>query len=178
MTAGRSRGRESRLKPRLGSLSLRATGRAVTSRDSQPSRDFSRDIHSPLRRALLLTLLLASPSGRTLLVDSGKNGHGDRLRAVLQLAGVSQIDHFVATHYHEDHYGGIDDLADALAVPIINAYDRGDKAFLPASRLNSATYGDYDAAVGHRALHLTRGETIPGRWGWGSRGRFGGRGWR
>jgi hypothetical protein len=66
----------------------------------------------------------------------------------------------VATHYHEDHYGGIDDLAEAPAVPIINGYDRGDKAFLPSSRLDSRAYRDYDAAIENRAEHLTRGETI------------------
>jgi beta-lactamase superfamily II metal-dependent hydrolase len=105
--------------------------------------------------------LIVSPSGKTLLVDSGKNGHGDRLRAAMQTAGVTQIDHFVATHYHEDHYGGIDDLVDPPAITIVNAYDRGDKVFLPGSRTNSKTYKDYDSAVGNRAEHLTRGETIP-----------------
>jgi L-ascorbate metabolism protein UlaG (beta-lactamase superfamily) len=79
----------------------------------------------------------------------------------MQTAGVTQIDHFVATHYHEDHYGGIDDLTDPPAITIVNAYDRGDKAFLPGSRTSSSTYQDYDSAIGSRAKHLTRGETIP-----------------
>ena len=57
--------------------------------------------------------LIVSPSGQALLVDSGKNGHGSRIQTVMQVAGVTQIDHFVATHYHEDHYGGIDDLVNA-----------------------------------------------------------------
>ncbi len=105
--------------------------------------------------------LFVSPSGQTLLVDSGRNGHGDRIRAVMQEAGVAQIDHFVATHYHEDHYGGVDDLLDVPAVTIVNAYDRGDKAAIDSTRLNSDTYRDYDAAVGHRAEQLTRGEMIP-----------------
>ena len=55
--------------------------------------------------------LVISPSGKTLLIDSGKNGHGSRIKAVMQKAGISRIDHFVSTHYHEDHYGGIDDLS-------------------------------------------------------------------
>ena len=105
--------------------------------------------------------LVVSPGGQTLLVDSGKNGHGDRLRAAMQTAGVNQIDHFVATHYHEDHYGGIDDLTQAPAITIVNTYDRGDKLFLPTSRTESRTYRDYDTAVGSRARHLTRGMRIP-----------------
>ena len=32
--------------------------------------------------------------GKTLLIDAGKNGHGPRIQAVMQQAGVSQIDAF------------------------------------------------------------------------------------
>lgn len=105
--------------------------------------------------------LIVSPSGNSLLIDSGKNGHGPRLQAVMQTAGINQIDHFVATHYHEDHYGGIDDLVEA-GITMVNSYDRGDKVCcVDSSRKAGETFQDYQAAVGHRADHLTRGETIP-----------------
>jgi competence protein ComEC len=104
--------------------------------------------------------LFISPSGKTLLVDSGKNGHGDRIKAAMDAAGVSVVDDFVLTHYHEDHMGGIDDLI-ADSVHVLHAYDRGDKDFLPASTTHSATFRDYQKAVGETATHLTRGETIP-----------------
>jgi competence protein ComEC len=103
--------------------------------------------------------LVVSPSGRTLLVDSGKNGHGPRILAALEAAGVARIDHFVATHYHEDHYGGIDEVVRA-GIPVGATYDRGDKAFLPASTTDSRTFRDYQQAGGNRARHLTRGDTI------------------
>lgn len=105
--------------------------------------------------------LFVSPSGNTLLVDSGKNGHGPRIKAVMQRAGVTRIDHFVATHYHEDHYGGIDDLAKDGEISIGRTYDRGDKDFLPSKKTLQDTYKDYDDTVGANAEHLTRGETIP-----------------
>jgi len=104
--------------------------------------------------------LILSPSGKTLLVDSGKNGQGSRLKAVMDQAGVTQIDHFLATHYHEDHYGGIDELVEDEGVTAVQAYDRGDKVYLPASTTNAATYKDYQRAVGEDAEHLKRGETI------------------
>jgi competence protein ComEC len=104
--------------------------------------------------------LFVSPAGHTLLVDSGKNGHGARIRSALQRAGVTRIDYFVDTHYHEDHYGGIDEVVDA-GVSVVTAYDRGDKGFLPPSRLEDTTYKGYDRTVGHNAEQLTRGETIP-----------------
>ena len=80
--------------------------------------------------------LFISPSGQTLLVDSGKNGHGSRIKAVMQQAGVARIDHFVDTHYHEDHYGGIDDLALDDEITIGSTYDRGDKAYLGQDKLD------------------------------------------
>jgi competence protein ComEC len=104
--------------------------------------------------------LIVSPSGHTLLVDSGKNGHGPRILAALQAAGVASIDHFVATHYHEDHYGGIDEVVRA-GIAVKTAYDRGDKDFLPTSTTSNGTFKDYQAAVGSRAKHLIRGDTIP-----------------
>lgn len=104
--------------------------------------------------------LFVSPARHTLLVDSGKNGHGARIKAVMDHAGVTQIDHFVATHYHEDHYGGIDDLVNS-GVTVGVSYDRGDKQFLPPSKLAEDTFKDYQVTVGHTAQHITRGETIP-----------------
>jgi len=101
-----------------------------------------------------------SPAGHTLLVDSGKNGHGPRIRSALQAAGATRIDHFLATHYHEDHYGGIDEVVQA-GIPVGAAYDRGDKDFLPASTRNSASFKGYQQALGYRATHITRGMTIP-----------------
>jgi competence protein ComEC len=104
--------------------------------------------------------LFVSPAGHTLLVDSGKNGQGQRILAALQGAGLNRIDFFVDTHYHEDHYGGIDEVVDA-GIAVGTAYDRGDKGFLPPSRIKDATYKGYDRTVGHTAQQLARGETIP-----------------
>ena len=104
--------------------------------------------------------LVVSPTGESLLIDSGDNGQGRRIRQVLQNGGVERIDHFVTTHYHADHYGGIDALTVSPAIPIINVYDRGDKAFLPASKRAGARYIEYDTALGHRAQHLQRGESF------------------
>ena len=104
--------------------------------------------------------LLVLPNGKTLLIDSGKNGHGARIRRVMQQAGVTQIDALVNSHYHEDHFGGIDDLVDA-GVPVLESYDRGDKACcLPAAKKNQATFKDYQRTVGEDATALRPGDTI------------------
>lgn len=85
---------------------------------------------------------------------------GGRIKAVMDRDGVSAIDFFVLTHYHEDHDGGIDDLVH-LGVPVRQAYDRGDKTSLPASQRNQATFKDYQAALGDDAQQLRGGMTVP-----------------
>ena len=103
--------------------------------------------------------LIVTPSGRAMLVDSGNDGHGSRIKAVMDRAGVRQIDLFVNTHYHKDHYGGIDDLV-RLGIPVLESYDRGDKDFLPANKPNEDTFQDYQRAVGEDAIPMRRGMTI------------------
>ena len=71
---------------------------------------------------------------------------GERIKTVMDVAGVATIDYFVATHYHEDHFGGIDDLVE-LGVSVNKAYDRGDKAFLPEPKKIQETYIDYEDRV-------------------------------
>lgn len=105
--------------------------------------------------------LIVAPNGHSLLIDSGKNGHGQRLRNAMQEAGITQLDCFIDTHYHEDHYGGIDELASPPAITIGTVYDRGDKAFLPPGKDTEDRYVEYDTTFGHRAVHLTRGMSIP-----------------
>jgi beta-lactamase superfamily II metal-dependent hydrolase len=72
--------------------------------------------------------LFVSPSGQSLLVDTGWTGARDagRIASVAKLAGVSQIDYLVLTHYHADHAGGVVDLAGLM--PIKNFVDHGPSA--------------------------------------------------
>src|SRR5215217_7599740 len=97
--------------------------------------------------------LVVMPNGKTLLIDSGKNGHGKRIKAVMDHAGVTQIDAFVDSHYHEDHFGGIDDLR-KLNVPILESYDRGRRDLVKAADKAEGTYKDYMQAVGEDAHAL------------------------
>lgn len=69
--------------------------------------------------------LFASPSGETLLIDSGNPGgrDTDRIVAMLADAGVGKIDYLVSTHYHVDHVGGMQELA--TRIPIGHYVDHG-----------------------------------------------------
>ena len=72
--------------------------------------------------------LFVSPSGQSLLVDTGWAGarDADRVVAVAKQAGVTQIDYLVLTHYHGDHAGGVVDLA--ARIPIKTFIDHGPSA--------------------------------------------------
>ena len=69
--------------------------------------------------------LYVSPSGESLLVDTGNAGDRDlsRIAETVKAAGVRQIDHMWSTHYHGDHVGSL--LALAKQIPIGHFYDHG-----------------------------------------------------
>ncbi|PYU23712.1 MAG: MBL fold metallo-hydrolase [Acidobacteria bacterium] len=72
--------------------------------------------------------LFVSPSGQSMLVDTGFPGERDatRIAAMAKEAGVSKIDYLVITHYHGDHVGGVTELAKRL--PIQTFIDHGPSA--------------------------------------------------
>jgi len=72
--------------------------------------------------------LFVTPSGQSLLIDTGNGGaaaarDGDRILAATKDAGLSQIDHLITTHYHGDHYGGMENVAGRI--PIKEFIDHG-----------------------------------------------------
>lgn len=50
--------------------------------------------------------LLVRASGRSVLIDSGKKEKGEGLSRALDALGISELDAFILTHRHEDHFGG------------------------------------------------------------------------
>lgn len=70
--------------------------------------------------------LIVTPGGESVLVDAGEDreSHAARIHQVAsRVAGLTQIDHFVATHWHGDHYAGATRVHQRI--PIRNFYDRG-----------------------------------------------------
>jgi competence protein ComEC len=64
--------------------------------------------------------LVVSPSGQSLLIDTGWSGYegrdGDRIVAAAHQAGLKQLDYVLITHYHRDHVGGVPQLADSIKI--------------------------------------------------------------
>jgi competence protein ComEC len=73
-------------------------------------------------------VLFVAPSGESVLIDSGNGGAGavrdaERIMAAVKDAGVTQVDHLITTHYHNDHIGGLAELA--ARIPIKEFIDHG-----------------------------------------------------
>ena len=64
--------------------------------------------------------LFVTPSHQSLLVDTGWPDHGgrdaDRIAAVVKQAGLDHIDYVLITHFHEDHVGGVSNLAQRIRI--------------------------------------------------------------
>lgn len=112
--------------------------------------------------AATLTVL---STGESVLVDTGwpreDARDAKRIEHVARyVAGLRRIDHLVSTHWHTDHYGGVEALAKRM--PVGRYWDRG----IPAQASDGARdfptlIGAYRTASGGRSTALQAGDTIP-----------------
>lgn len=104
--------------------------------------------------------LFVSPSGETVLIDTGNPGarDGDRIMEMLAAAGVKRIDHLISTHYHQDHIGGLAALAQRI--PIAHYIDHGPNVENPEQVSGfRATYDSILAKAKHTVA--TPGYRVP-----------------
>ena len=106
--------------------------------------------------------LLVTPAGGSLLIDAGwpdfAGRDAGRIAAAMKEAGVSKLDYALVTHYHDDHVGGVPQLAERVKIGAfvdhgLNREDSDD------ARVN---YAAYEAAVrGAKRLRVKPGDRIP-----------------
>ena len=106
--------------------------------------------------------LLVSPSGQSLLIDTGWSGFNgrdaDRIVAATKAAGVTQLDYVLITHYHRDHVGGVPQLAERMKIGTF--IDHG-----PNQEDSDVTREDYAAyenvVAGRKHLVVRPGDRLP-----------------
>lgn len=106
--------------------------------------------------------LVVSPSGQSLLIDTGWPGYegrdADRIVATAHAAGVKQIDYVLITHYHRDHVGGVPQLVDGMKVGTF--IDHGPN--LEDSEVTRTDYAAYQKAIaGHTHVVVKPGFGLP-----------------
>ena len=109
--------------------------------------------------------LLVSPSGESLLVDTGWPGNSgrdaERIEQAMKDAGISKIDKVLITHFHTDHVGGVPELVKRVKVGefLDHGVNRED------SDITRKDFAAYVKAIGdtpHRTLHPGDKVDIPG----------------
>lgn len=69
------------------------------------------------------SILIVSPSGKTVLIDAGDTGKGKAILEALKRNNIQQLDYFIGTHPHPDHLGGADEVFKSIKV--LNVIDNG-----------------------------------------------------
>src|SRR3989441_4725748 len=101
-------------------------------------------------------VLFVTPSGESMLVDSGNGGaaavrDAERIVVAAKDAGVTAVDHLITTHYHGDHIGGLAGLTPRI--PIKKFIDHG-----PNTQPNPAV--DTFLQGGYRELYTKTKHTV------------------
>ncbi len=109
--------------------------------------------------------LFVTPSGESLLIDTGWPGNdgrdADRIVAAAHAAGLNRLDYVLITHYHVDHAGGIPQLV--ARIPVGTFLDHGPNRELDHG-ITEKDYADYQqvfATGKYKHVTMHPGEHLP-----------------
>ncbi|MCK4814701.1 MBL fold metallo-hydrolase [bacterium] len=104
--------------------------------------------------------LIVAPNNKSILIDCGLSGKADAVyKVVTDQAGLSSINYFLCTHYHDDHYGAIDKLR-AKGIEITDKfYDRNSESWL-GGKATETQYEQYAAEAEGKRKYLRPGRKI------------------
>ncbi len=107
--------------------------------------------------------LIVSPSGESLLVDTGYAGNdgrdSGRVVTAAKAAGIKRIDYLLITHFHGDHVGGVPEVAKQL--PIGTFVDHGAPPANPDPRVLEPFNAYAAVRASGRHIHAKPGDRIP-----------------
>jgi competence protein ComEC len=113
--------------------------------------------------------LIVSPSGQSMLIDTGSPSMAGRDVAAIEAAGLKQLDYALITHFHMDHYGAIVNLAKRVPIrtfvdhgPAVEAYKSEEWKKAHVLRFSDELYDSYlKIRDGGKHLVAIPGENIP-----------------
>ena len=79
------------------------------------------------------SILILSPTGKTILIDAGDTGKGKVVLDALKRNNIQQLDYLFVTHAHPDHMGAADEVLKGIKV--LNIVDNGEPPDVPESLL-------------------------------------------
>lgn len=85
-----------------------------------------------------LSILIQDDQDNDLLIDGGNNADASLIEATLSDLGVDDLEYVIATHYHEDHIGGLDEVIESFIV---------ENVILPDATYTTTTYKNLISAV-------------------------------
>jgi beta-lactamase superfamily II metal-dependent hydrolase len=104
--------------------------------------------------------LIRHANGKTVLIDAGNTGKGKNVvLPLLQRLGITSLDYVIASHYHADHIGGLDEVIQGLSPDSIRqVWDRGSNTPLPTTK----AFSDYGLAAASTGRHqqIALGQTL------------------
>lgn len=110
--------------------------------------------------------LIMLPDGKNVLIDAGPNSSADYVVDYLRNAGIERIDFLIATHPHEDHIGGMDEVINNFEIGRIYApkLEQSDESLdsdtesSKSAAVTTKTYESFLKAVSDKGLKIINGK--------------------
>jgi len=101
--------------------------------------------------------LFVSPSGESMLMDTGNGGaaadrDAGRIMDAVEAAGLTRIDYLVTTHWHGDHFGAMETLASRVPVRTFVDHGPGVESNPGTAAFLETTYPDLYGAATRRVV--------------------------
>jgi competence protein ComEC len=90
--------------------------------------------------------ILVESAGKYMMIDAGNNEDGDLIENYLKNEGIKELEYVIATHPHEDHVGGMDDIIKNFQV---------DNVIMPNVTHTTKTFEDVLNAISDKNLSIT-----------------------